>query len=478
MPSLSAKIHNRLKANYIISDFIMSNVAIFVYNMIRADQTEWIQNVWTFYHLWKVWLGQIFFPMFMMGVFWLSGYYNNVNSRSRAQELITTFWSSFIISISVFFMALINDMPQRRLPAIENIFFLTFIIFSFVYLGRYLITRLEVRAIHSHAKFQRTLILGTDEQAVALAKRINSGRKGSGMKVTGLVKLYPDDVPESGSEDFDIVEFEQLPELCEHRAIPHIILSPKLNHNRIEQTRLLRTVFPLDIAVYINPDVDMVHGIAAKRSFNVVGEPLICISSANISASSANVKRLFDIFFSSLALVILSPVYAAIAIAIKLDDGGPVFFTQERMGYRNRPFKIFKFRTMIPNAEKIGGPALTSDDDKRITRIGHTLRKYRFDELPQFLNVLRGEMSIVGPRPERRFYAEQVAAIVPYYHMIYQVRPGITSWGMVNYGYASSVEEMIERLRYDLIYLENISLSTDLKILLHTFNTVLSGKGK
>ncbi len=241
---------------------------------------------------------------------------------------------------------------------------------------------------------------------------------------------------------------------------------------------MLRTVFPLDIAVYLTPDVDMINMAASKRPFNVVGEPLICISSANISASSANLKRMFDIVISSVAVLLLAPVYAAIAIAIKSDDGGPVFFTQERMGYRNRPFRIFKFRTMIPDAEKSGSPALSSDNDTRITKTGHFLRKYRMDELPQFINVLRGEMSIVGPRPERRFFAEQIAAIAPYYHMIYQVRPGITSWGMVNYGYASTIDEMIERLRFDLIYLENISLTTDLKILLHTFNTVFSGKGK
>ena len=478
MPSLSVRIRNRLRAKYVSIDYLMSNVAIFVYNILMAHNSDWAHNVWEYYGMITVILGQIFFPLMLMGIYWLTGYYTHVENRSRAQEVITTLWSAILGSFAVFFLALINDMPQRRLPAIENILVLSCIIFVCVYAGRYMITRLEVRAIHSRTKFQSALLLGTDAAAIGLANRINSLPKGTGMKVTSLVKLHPDDIPAAGSEEYSIIEFDELTALCNRQIISHIILSPSLNRNREEQIRLLRTVFPLDIAVYIAPDVDMIPGLASRRAFNVIGEPLICISSANISASSANVKRLIDLSLSSLALIVLSPVYAAIAIAIKLNDGGPVFFTQERMGLHNRPFRIFKFRTMKVNAESIGMPKLSSDDDPRITRVGRTLRKYRLDELPQFLNVVRGEMSLVGPRPERRFFAEQIAAIVPYYHMIYQVRPGITSWGMVRYGYASTVEQMIERLRYDLIYLENISISTDLKIILHTFNTVLSGEGK
>ena len=179
---------------------------------------------------------------------------------------------------------------------------------------------------------------------------------------------------------------------------------------------------------------------------------------------------------SAVALLALTPVFAVIALLIKRDSAGPVFYRQTRVGYRKRPFGIIKFRSMRTDAES-GGPALSTPDDPRITHVGRFLRKYRLDELPQFWNVLRGDMSLVGPRPEREHYVRQIVERVPYYSMIHQVRPGITSWGMVKYGYASSVDEMIERLRYDLLYIENVSFGLDIKILFHTVNTVLTGKG-
>ena len=182
------------------------------------------------------------------------------------------------------------------------------------------------------------------------------------------------------------------------------------------------------------------------------------------------------IFVSALALLCLSPVYAAIAVAVRRDSDGPVFYRQERVGYHKKNFNIIKFRTMRPDAES-DGPALSSDSDSRVTRVGHFLRKYRLDELPQFWNVLVGDMSLVGPRPERKYYIDRIVEQAPYYALIHQVRPGITSLGMVKYGYASTVAQMVERLSYDLIYLENVSFGFDLKILLYTVRTVVKGRG-
>ena len=167
---------------------------------------------------------------------------------------------------------------------------------------------------------------------------------------------------------------------------------------------------------------------------------------------------------------------AILAIYIKKDSKGPVFYRQERIGYRHKPFILYKLRTMRQDAET-EGPALSSENDTRITRIGHILRKYRFDELPQFWNVLKGDMSIVGPRPEREFFIRKIMEKAPYYTLLYQIRPGITSWGMVKFGYARNIDEMIKRLKFDILYLENMSMLVDMKIIIYTVKTVITGKG-
>lgn len=188
------------------------------------------------------------------------------------------------------------------------------------------------------------------------------------------------------------------------------------------------------------------------------------------------VKRLFDIVFSAFCLIVLSPLLLLIAILIKLDSEGPVFYLQERLGLNAKPYIIWKFRTMHKDAEH-NEPQLSIKGDKRVTHIGLFLRKYRLDELPQLWNILIGEMSFVGPRPERRFYVNQIVQQAPEYMKLYAVKPGLSSWGMVKYGYASDVSQMIERMKYDLEYVENMSMLLDFKIMIYTIKTVLTGKG-
>jgi exopolysaccharide biosynthesis polyprenyl glycosylphosphotransferase len=189
------------------------------------------------------------------------------------------------------------------------------------------------------------------------------------------------------------------------------------------------------------------------------------------------IKRAMDWIASVLALILLAPVFLVIALLVWFTSSGGAFYRQERIGLHGKPFQIIKFRTMYEDAEA-RGPQLSSEDDPRITPVGRFLRKSRFDELPQFYNVLRGDMALVGPRPERAHFIEKITERAPHYRHLSKVRPGITSWGQVKYGYAENVDQMIARLRFDLIYIENMSIALDLKILAYTVLTVLKGRGK
>lgn len=220
---------------------------------------------------------------------------------------------------------------------------------------------------------------------------------------------------------------------------------------------------------------DILSGSVKMTS--IFGAPLIEITKEIMPAWQQSLKRIFDILVSLMVLTVFSWIYILVALAVKLNSKGPIFYSHERIGWHGKPFLIHKFRSMYTDAEKMG-PALSSKNDPRITPLGRFLRKVRLDEIPQFYNVLIGEMSIVGPRPERQFFIDQIIQKAPHYKHLHKVRPGITSWGQVKYGYAENVEEMIERLKYDIIYIENMSLGVDMKILIYTALIVVQGRGK
>lgn len=320
------------------------------------------------------------------------------------------------------------------------------------------------------------LIIGCDSKAQKFATELGNLKDKLGYSVTGFVNINNDNNAPTQIGGLPVHNFNEIETVCKQRGITDLIVVPQgKDMDNILHT--LNRLFPFNLPVKLLSDEKTDLFLSRGRLDTVYGTPLIDISSSNITECETNLKRTSDILFSIIALIVLLPFLAIIAAIIKIGSKGPVIFKQQRIGLHGKPFTIYKFRTMVVDAEADGQPKLTSLDDNRITSIGRILRKYRIDELPQFWNVLRGDMALVGPRPERQYFIDRIVKRAPQYTLLQQVRPGLTSFGMVKYGYASSVESMVERMRYDLIYIENISFATDLKIMIYTIWTVVTGKG-
>lgn len=466
-------------ARYVIWDWLAAALTWFGFYYFRKKYIESAKHGYEIPIEWdeKLWISIILIPLIWVLFYAITGYYAKIYRRSRVNEIWQTFNTSLIGSLVLFFTLVLNDSISDYKDYYREFFVLFGLSFFLTMLGRFILSSLTNRAIQNAKLGFNTLILGTGPRAQKLYNELSSSSFSQGFLVKGFVAVDGSNVNHQITENKVpmLGTLDQIESFISSKNIEEIIIATE----DTEHTKLFQVINRLSaLEVYIKILPDLYHILTGMvRMNNILGTVLIEVDFDITSVWQKNIKRIFDIVFSLFALVLFSPFYILIAIIIKLTSKGPVFYKQERIGYKGKPFYIYKFRSMRQDAEN-AGPQLSKDDDPRITAIGRILRKTRLDEIPQFINVLIGNMSVVGPRPERQFFIDQIIARAPYYKRLHRVKPGVTSWGQVKYGYAENVDEMIERLRYDILYIENLSLGLDVKIILYTLLIMVQGRGK
>ena len=456
---------------YILSDFISASVAWLLFNILRYEVfaiDEGADSLLDYLQYPGVLGGQVVIPLFWLVLYYFSGYYNKPFGKSCLTELFSTFITVLIGTVFVFFALLLDDIP-RSIDIYYKLFFGMFgLQFFITYIPRLLITQSGMRKIKNREWAMKVLIIGAGGKAVRIAHDLYR----LGYDICGFVS-EDERTPVKADRNQVLGTVEDIPVLMEKENVDEIVLAVESKNNKA-LLGILYSLYRYKRPIKVLADrFNMLSKIQLRT---IRGIPLVDVTDNKFSPAEQNIKLFLDKVCSVVALLLLSPLFAYIAWRVKKDSPGPVFFRQERIGYLGQPFWMYKFRTMYVNAEE-NGPSLSSEDDLRVTPFGRIMRKYRLGELPQFWNVLKGDMSLVGPRPERKYFIDEIVKTAPYYYLLHNVRPGITSLGMVKYGYAASVDKMVERMEYDILYYENMSLTLDLTILIYTVKTVITGKG-